>query len=91
MWSYLRQRLISPVAGQVENKPGDAERFTLDEIALLRVYFDRCRVSRVRRSLQKPSRHTGQPSVEALATVPGPGEASEGFLRTAAPIRFLSQ
>ena len=40
MWSYLTRSFINPLPGYVENKAGDAERFTLDEMTFLLARFD---------------------------------------------------
>jgi hypothetical protein len=72
MWSDLTS-FINPLPGYVENKAGDAERFTLDEIALLLVRFDRRSVSRVEIfARSQPTLGTAL-VMKAIAGCPGTG------------------
>ena len=87
MWSHLPiTSFINPLSAYVENKAGDAERFTLDEIAPRLVRFDRRRVTRAwrRGDLCESAADThgtalmtnAIAAVQSQATVSGPDDAA---------------
>ena len=84
-----------PAARLCRDKAGDAENGLRSTNRPLLVRFNRCRVSRARRSLREvadagDSRRDKRDSLVSrqLVSVPEPGDASEAFLRIA-PTRLL--